>query len=446
MNQTRYITIFCTVTLCLLLSVFIIGCGNKELPQTSAKIAPKLRSTPMVKTRDQSAPKNIIKENELASPTSQTSASVLKKKNTLLNHGADFTRDARKLLTIASCDDGFTPKGKDKKIITAHCKKMKRLINIYRKRYVEKARPWFKKNHPENLPQQVIYPFGGGDLLSALTTYSNADLITTMSLEHAGDIRGISTIHGEKLEKDLELLRQTIKGLLTQDDSKSTNMMMMQTTEIPGQLAFFITALSVYHYQLIKLRYFKIQDDGRLHYFSDSEIKSLEKNKAKKLSGGWVHPKNSKAFSNSELIFKDPKSGQIITHRHIAANLGDKKLSANQALLAYLNNHKTLVAMTKAAAYLLWRPDFSTIRNFLLKKMSYMVSDSTGIPPRFSKKNGFVIETYGRYQKCFFKRRFDKLIDAEMIDLWKKSKKLPFRYGYPDRDGRWHLMITKQAS
>ena len=36
--------------------------------------------------------------------------------------------------------------------------------------------------------------------------------------------------------------------------------------------------------------------------------------------------------------------------------------------------------MTKAASYLLWWKEFSLIRNYLLKNMVWMISDSTGIP------------------------------------------------------------------
>ena len=38
-----------------------------------------------------------------------------------------------------------------------------------------------------------------------------------------------------------------------------------------------------------------------------------------------------------------------------------------------------VAAITKAASYLLWRGDFSRIRDYLLDNMVWMVSDSSGI-------------------------------------------------------------------
>ena len=56
---------------------------------------------------------------------------------------------------------------------------------------------------------------------------------------------------------------------------------------------------------------------------------------------------------------------------------------------------------TKAASYLLWRDDFSVIRDYLLGNMDFMVSDSTGAPPRFAEKAGFVQDTYGVFAGSF---------------------------------------------
>ena len=60
----------------------------------------------------------------------------------------------------------------------------------------------------------MVYPFGGGDLISALTTYPEATEITTMSLEHAGDPRRIKGITTEQLKASLQLIRSTSSGLL----------------------------------------------------------------------------------------------------------------------------------------------------------------------------------------------------------------------------------------
>ena len=44
------------------------------------------------------------------------------------------------------------------------------------------------------MPKTVVYPFGGGDLLSALVAFPDATEITTISLEQAGDPRRLRTL------------------------------------------------------------------------------------------------------------------------------------------------------------------------------------------------------------------------------------------------------------
>ncbi|PIE17656.1 MAG: hypothetical protein CSA65_07855 [Proteobacteria bacterium] len=362
--------------------------------------------------------------------------------------GHDFIAEARLLFQVAACPKTTTPKvaGFAPHVVKVHCQRLRKQMARYRKNYVDKAKPWLAERQPKTLPTTVVYPFGGGDLLSALTTYSQAREITTISLEHTGDVRGVKKLRGRKLAENLKLLRQTIAGLLALDDSTSVNMMKMQRTPIPGQLAFFLVALSVYDYEPISLRYFRIEANGTLHYFTKAEFEAHEGRRAKRLSGGWVTPTWSVAFSHAELRFRrqGKPDAPVLVHRHIAANLADSKLPQSGPLLTHLRSKGPFVAMTKAAAYMIWRRGFSHIRDLLLDKMVYMVSDSTGIPPNDSKARGFRVTTYGRYRQCFFEKRFAPKTDEQFIRLWRQQRyrKLPFRYGYPDREGSWHMMIT----
>ena len=64
---------------------------------------------------------------------------------------------------------------------------MAKRYEYIKRRYFEPAATFFADKRPAGLPTTVVYPFGGGDLMSALVTYPDARDITTISLEHAGD-------------------------------------------------------------------------------------------------------------------------------------------------------------------------------------------------------------------------------------------------------------------
>ena len=57
---------------------------------------------------------------------------------------------------------------------------------------------------PAGLPKTVVYPFGGGDLISALTTYPEANDYTTLSLEHAKE--NLAALEIELTDEEFEAL------------------------------------------------------------------------------------------------------------------------------------------------------------------------------------------------------------------------------------------------
>jgi hypothetical protein len=358
---------------------------------------------------------------------------------------ADFTADAKLYYRVVACgNNDVVPAGVDQAIVDKHCAVMAKRYAEFQKSYAQPAEAFFAPLRPKDLPTTVVYPFGGGDLASALVTYPNATDITTISLEHAGDPTRLGKLDKTKLREALSNYRDAIDGLLALHDSTSENMRKLEVGGIPGQLSFHITGMTAMGYEPVKLTFFSINDDGTLHYLTQAEIDAVAKKTAKKIKGGWVDTDFSPAFTNMELTFRkagDAKA-QLVTHRHIAFNLGDKAFKGS-GLEKYLTTKGKIAAMTKAASYLIWNDGFSGIRDYLLANMQWMVSDSTGIAPNKAKKANFTQTTYGTFTGAFLEEANKHISDA-MVEMWKAQPKrrLPFRYGYPDIDKHVHLMIT----
>jgi hypothetical protein len=356
--------------------------------------------------------------------------------------GHDFAVEARLMYRVVACaGEGALPTGVDAAVVAEHCAALKPRIEGYRRNYLAKAAPFLAALRPKGLPSTVVYPAGGGDLLSALTTYPDATEITTLSLELAGDPRRLAGLGSADLKQSLELIRQTVGPLLSQNDSTSENLQKGQRGNIPGQVAFFMIGLAVHGYEPVGLRYFRLEDDGRVHYLDLPEIAALDSKAAAKLKHDWAPPDFSPAFANVELTFR-AKDGPIRVHRHFGANLADGPLTKAPGLLKHLEAKGRIVAMTKAASYLLWRADFSKMRQYLLAHMDFMVSDSTGVPPADAKAAGYAMDAYGEFSGSFLEA--SKAINDQFRELWssKPAKPLPFRYGYLDAGRRFHMVVT----
>ena len=361
----------------------------------------------------------------------------------------DFVAEAKLIYrTVACTGNEPLPAHIDPVTVEKFCEWLKPRIEKHRFVYAGEASEFLAKLHPNGLPETVVYPFGGGDLLNALTTYPRAKEVTTISLEHAGDPRRINTLGKVELESSLAVIQKTIIGLIQYDDSRTDNLMRGQRLDIPGQLAFFIVALAIHGYEPVSLKYFKLQADGSIQYLTESDIAALEQKNARLLKKGWVSPDFSEAFSNSELTFtkRGGDGKDVRVHRHIAFNLDDVHLKSDPALLAHLKKKGKVAAMTKAASYLLWRNAFSQIRDYLLAHMVFMISDSTGIPVEHARAAGFVQETYGAFDTSFLGA--SPKINREFRELWRSqpARPLPFRYGYIDGKKQTHLLVTKLAS
>lgn len=360
---------------------------------------------------------------------------------------ADFIDDVRVLYRVVTCQPDALPAGLDKAAVDAYCAIQKPRFEKYKEHWGTTAKAFLVRQQPPNLPTELVYPFGGGDLMSALTAYPEATSITTLSLELAGDPRRITTLTDAKvLKRSLLAIAEASASTLISNDSLSKNLSKVQQGELPGQVSMHLIGLGLFDQEPVSVRYFKVENDGTLHYYTLAEVQALESEKAASLKSDWKSPDFSPAFANVEIQFvpKGKLDGPRRIHRHIGADLSNDGVTKKApGVLEYLRTKGQVSAMTKAASYLLWNANFSEVRDYLVSHAVYMVSDSTGVPPRFWKKAGCTVETFGSFEKSFLGAW--EGYQEELRKEFEHAKKLPMRFGYPDGspEKRSHLMVVK---
>lgn len=365
--------------------------------------------------------------------------------------GKDFALEAMAFYRIAACGgspEEELPAGVDRAVVAKHCVEMHARYKRFNDKYVTPARAFFAGVRPAALPTTVVYPFGGGDLVSAMVTYPEATEITTVSLEHAGDPTRLTALPPAALRVGLAELRAAVRGLLINNDSTSENMRKLERGGIPGQLSFHLIGAAALGYAPIALRFFTLDDAGQIHYLSQQEIDALAPVRAKRKKGTWVDTDFSAAFTNMELVLRkvDDLAAPAVVHRHFAANLATNGFRGSP-LEKHLVAKGPVAAITKAASYLLWSENFVAIRDYLCANLVWMASDATGIPTRNAKRAGLTQTTYGGFAGAFLPDA-PPLVNETMVKLWAEQprRKLAFRYGYPDSQGNVHLMITARPT
>lgn len=415
------------------LSLGLAGCTHDKTPpkpteatatpSASASAAPPAMDAAVAEAPDAGAP--VVPEAPLA--------------------GADFAAQAKALARVVACagGDDAIPARLDAKVIADHCKEMKTLTGDYKKSWIDVAEPFIAKLVPKNIPDKVVYPFGGGDLLSALATYPDAVEYTTISLEQAADVRKVDQIQPYKLKGELGRYRSHLAKLFDKAHSRTDNLDIGSKSDFPGQIVFSLVALDIHGYEPTSLRYFHFKPDGTLEYLEQAQINA----QVAKAKAQGKEPDEA-VFGNMELRFKQRGNAAAKTKilRHVVFNLDDWHMKADPSLQKHLEAKGKCAMMTKAATHLLWLDSFSIIRDYVLGHTDFMISDSTGVPPRLAKAAGFVQDTYGTFVGPSEFGAPGKKDSEELVKLFKTNPHVdvPFRYGYPDADHHGHIVVTRK--
>jgi hypothetical protein len=325
----------------------------------------------------------------------------------------------------------------------------------YRRAWAAPAASFISGLRPADAPRTVVYPFGGGDLVSALVAFPQATDITTISLEAPGDVRAIESIPRGAFVAELAAISHDIRRLFRAAHSTTKSLQAASHARLPGTLMFALAGLAVHDLEPVALRYFDLQRDGTIRYLSSDELdqraaefaelkRAGKKGQRKPTRHYWYE--QDTPYGNVEIQFRarGAAGAPVRTYRHIVQNVDDKHMAADDRVLVHLRSKGKVSVITKAASFLLWYDDFQQIREYLLKHLAWMISDASGIPPRYAEPAGLEQITYGRFTGPYF------VIDpkntrSELVKLWRSQpyRPLPFRFGYPDRNKSHHLMITR---
>jgi len=376
--------------------------------------------------------------------------------------GVDFIADAKLLYRIAACGGGGgVVDAQLEKIVAKHCKVIDERLDKFRAEYFGTHREWFASVVPADAPSTVVYPFGGGDLVSALVAFPDATEITTISLELAGDPRRLRDLEPMQLQLALGGLRAEIGGLLAVGSNTTANMTQGQQNELPTQISSFLLGLVAGGYEPVAMRFFTLDDAGNIDYVDQAEIdaadkiaakKQQQKKKKKKAIAVTDEPSRldrrpsfSPIFGNVEIRYRKAGETAVRVHRHIGWNLGDGYLKTHPQLIRHLEKKGHVTMLVKGGSYLLWSPGFSRIRGYILDHLAWMLSDSTGVPPHYAKPAGMVQETYGVFSGAFLESWQGTKHEEDFIELWKSQQKrrMPFRFGYVDMNKQAHVVVTK---
>ena len=255
----------------------------------------------------------------------------------------------------------------------------------------------------------LFYPFSGPDALMMTVLFPDNPTYLMVALEPPGTIATAKRFAPEKLTGTLGSIRETVYSELHRSFFITREMDKQFRGQVTDGLMPPILLLLVRSgHTILGHRYVQLADDGTI---ADAK----------------TGPGKNKGV---QLDFRRGADGPVQQLFYFSANLEDKYLNANPAMLKFLDRLTGATTMFKSTSYMPHHATFSTIRDKSLKASAAVLQDDSGIPYRFFAAPGWRVQLFGEYTKPYGSFAYMAQPDLRKAYEAPTRKPLAFRIGY----------------
>ncbi|MDI9338115.1 MAG: hypothetical protein QM539_06790 [Alphaproteobacteria bacterium] len=255
----------------------------------------------------------------------------------------------------------------------------------------------------KSFEKTVFYPFGGPDFLYVQALF-NPVVSILGGLENIGSASYDSAISPEKFE----YLSGSLSHLILAANERGffITPVMAQAfkdkTNI-GVLQVVLFYMKSFNFHISSVKFGSLDQLGNFNVSLNGQYNTL---KIEYLDGD----KNSKTFY------------------YFQYDLHDQNLKINSELLTFIKQNTPLATFIKSCSYLLHKPYFSIVRNFIKNESSYILQDDSGIPISNFDSTAWNFNFYGKYDNTI--KLFDKNFQPLLKQKFYHAKPLNFKFGY----------------
>jgi hypothetical protein len=144
------------------------------------------------------------------------------------------------------------------------------------------------------------------------------------------------------------------------------------------------------------------------------------------------------------IVFASPGEPGNQTLYYFQFNLANDSLERNQQFVSFLESFGPVTTFAKAASYLMYKPHFSAIRQFILDQSLYVLQGDSGIPMRYFDPSVWNLRLYGTYGGPI--ALFRNCYQADMANIYRRGdiQPLPFGIDYRHRARTSNLMFASK--
>jgi hypothetical protein len=285
-------------------------------------------------------------------------------------------------------------------------------------------RQWAAKELSSATAATVFYPFSGPDFVNVFALFPQAKTYLLIALEPVGEMPDFTA---GKEQNFFPSLQRSLYDLLHLDFFITKKMKSsIGKTELKGTLPVLMFFLAREQARVLDVQYWVMQPDGAI-------AESQAACPGDRPSG----------IPGVRIVFTSPGSTEKQTLYYFQFNLRNDSWERNQPFVAFLKNFGPMTSFTKAASYLMFKPHFSTIRQFILDQSLYVLQGDSGIPLRYFDPAEWDLRFYGTYAGPI--ALFSNCYQPDMANMYRKGQDiqpLPFGIDYRHRARTSNLMFA----
>ena len=287
-------------------------------------------------------------------------------------------------------------------------------------------RQWAAKELSSATAATVFYPFSGPDFVNVFALFPHAKTYLLIALEPVGEMPDFAAGNEQNF---FPCLQRSLYDLLQLDFFKTNQMRScIGKGELKGTLPVLMFFLAREQARVLDVQYWVMKPDGTI-------IESQAACPGDRPAG----------IPGVRIVFTSPGSTEHQTLYYFQFNLRNDSLERNQPFVAFLKNFGPMTSFTKAASYLMFKPYFSAIRQFILDQSLYVLQGDSGIPLRYFDPAEWDLRFYGTYAGPI--ALFSNCYQADMANMYRKGQDiqpLPFGIGYRHRARTSNLMFASK--
>ena len=264
----------------------------------------------------------------------------------------------------------------------------------------------------------VFYPFSGPDVLYADTFFPNSRILLMAGLEPVGTMPDLNTLMAQqKLGPYLDSISKSLFTILAASFFKTKDMKVDFNNQlVDGLTPAMIVFMARAGYAITDIQYVSLNTDGG------------------------VGPRSEAGKPGVQITYADGR--QVL---YFSADISDGGLEHNPGFVKLMHKLAPGITYLKAASYLCYYSDFSTIRDAILADSAAIVEDDSGIPFKYFNPATWEVIPYGDYTGPIVPLFKDfKQPDLTAFYLKTPHAQLPFGSGYKFHASVSSLLVVKR--